>query len=313
MLNNIHPDFQRQQIKVLYYATLVLFLPLSAGIFFLVSKEKNEQPIVEQADQITPISISLQNTQTTAHSAIVVNLETGEVLYEKNPDKLLPLASLTKLVTAKVSSQELKSETLSINKLTEFAQYGDINLEQGQNWNKDELITYTLLTSSNDGAHSLLSNVSPNTESFTNKMNSLVASIGLVETSFKNETGLDNDSTGVPNSKGTAREFTALLKYLIQDDISLFEETTHSNLSVKTPQGTIQANNTNEFADAMPGLLLSKTGYTNLAGGNLAVVADMGLNEPVAFVVLKSSKESRFDDIIKLQDAYFEEVRKGMR
>lgn len=313
MAINLHPDFQRQQIKVLYYATLVLFLPLCAGIFFLVSKEEEIEPIIGEMEKTTPLSISLQETHTTAHAAFVINLTTDQILYEKNPDKLLSLASLTKLVTAKVASKEIETNTLAIHKLNEFSEYGDMNLTEGETWEKDDLINYALLTSSNDAAHSLSTNVSSSTEDFTHKMNSLTASIGLSQTSFKNETGLDNDSAGIPNTKGTAREVSTLLKYLIQDDISLFEKTRHSTVVLQTPQGLEQTTNTNEFADQIPGLLLSKTGYTDLAGGNLAVVADMGLNEPVAFVVLKSSRESRFDDIIKLQEAYFEEIRKGMR
>jgi D-alanyl-D-alanine carboxypeptidase len=314
MYSKNHPDFQRQQIKVLYYATLALFLPLCAGIFFLISKEqKQQETAIDEVEIIQPIKISLENTTTTAHSAFVINLETGEVLYEKNPDKLLPLASLTKLITAKVADDEIQSTTLKVHKLQEFAQYGDAQLSEGQTWDKDELIAYTLLTSSNDGAYSLSTNASSNTENFTNKMNTMTAAIGLSQMSFKNETGLDYDAAGIPNTKGTAREMGEILKHLLKNNIELFEKTRHSNTTVQAPQGTMSVSNTNEFADKIPGLLLSKTGYTDLAGGNLAIVADMGLNEPVAFVVLKSSKESRFEDVLKLQEAYFAQIREQMK
>jgi D-alanyl-D-alanine carboxypeptidase len=93
----------------------------------------------------------------------------------------------------------------------------------------------------------------------------------------------------------------------------LYEKTQHATSAFLSSAGNQIATNTNEVVEDITGILVSKTGYTDLAGGNLAVVADMGLNEPVAFVVLKSSKESRFEDILKLQEAYFEEIRKGMR
>jgi D-alanyl-D-alanine carboxypeptidase len=144
-------------------------------------------------------------------------------------------------------------------------------------------------------------------------MNALVSSIGLTDTHFYNETGLDNDNTGVPGSKGTAQDMSKILSYLVKNDLPVYEKTKHAQITVSSPEGTYVAKNTDEVTNKIIGLLVSKTGYTDLAGGNLAIVADMGLNEPVAFVVLKSSKESRFEDILKLQNEYFAQVRKNMQ
>jgi D-alanyl-D-alanine carboxypeptidase len=304
-----------KQIRVLYITTLVLFLPLFVAIYFLYledSKKKVQE--LAQPEPIEQISVNLNNkVQTDAYAAIVVSLNTNYVIYEKNPDKQLPLASLTKLVTAKVADDQINSNNVSVDKMTDFAEYGDARLIENASWNKKELIQYTLVTSSNDGAHSLAQNIkSP--ENFIQNMNSLVASIGLVNTRFYNETGLDDDSRGVIASKGTAADVSKILSYVIKTDLPLYEKTQHNNISIDTPEGVQAATNTNEIADKIPGLLVSKTGYTDLAGGNLAVVADMGLNEPTAFVVLKSStKESRFDDVLKLQEAYFKQVRERMR
>jgi D-alanyl-D-alanine carboxypeptidase len=307
-------SIQKRQIRVLYYATLVLFLPLFAGIFFLFTKDSQKDSMEGyKVEEVIPKDISLSSVNTTAHSAFVMNLNTGNVLYEKNSNKLLPLASLTKLVTAKVAYDNLSVDKLTIEKSEDFPEYGDSRLQNGEYWNSSDLITYTLLTSSNDGAHSLLKNSTNTTFSFTQKMNSFVATIGLSQTEFKNETGLDNDATGVPNTKGTAQEFAKLLSYLTKNDLALFEKTKHSHIFLNTPDGVQDTVNTNSEVNNIVGILMSKTGYTDLAGGNLAIVTDMGLNEPTAFVVLKSSRESRFDDILKLQENYFEQLRQGMK
>ncbi len=297
---------------MLYLATLVLFLPLFGGLFFLYSQEsKKDMPVIE-AEVLTPITINLNSVQTTAHAAFVLSLNTNTVLYQKNPDKPLPLASLTKLVTAKVAEGQLTGDTITINKMEENAEYGDVNLQQGEIWNANDLIDYTLVTSSNDGAHTLsASSASP--IAFTQKMNALVASIGAVSTHFYNESGLDNDTSGVPGSKGTAHDMSKILSYLVKNNLPLYEKTQHANITVETPTGARLAENTNEVTNKITSLLVSKTGYTDLAGGNLAIVADMGLNEPVAFVVLKSSRESRFEDVLKLQNEYFAQVREKMR
>jgi D-alanyl-D-alanine carboxypeptidase (penicillin-binding protein 5/6) len=303
---------KNNQIRVLYLSTLVLLLPIFSGIYFLFIEDGKKEEVYLQPEQIEKISVSLDKIQTTAHAAIVVDLNSSNVLYQKNADKSLPLASLTKLVTAQVAQTQIDAPTVSIDKMQEFAEYGDQTLSQNQNWDKEELIQYTLMTSSNDGAHSLATN-SKNAPAFVENMNNLVATIGLLNTRFYNETGLDNDVSGIIASKGTAQDVSKILSYLIKHDLSLYEKTQHATSAFLSSAGTQIATNTNETVDQIPGILVSKTGYTDLAGGNLAVVADMGLNEPVAFVVLKSSKEARFEDVLKLQEEYFAQLRERMR
>ena len=312
--NTLH-EKQKKQMRSLYYAALILLLPISTAFYFISTQQEEE---INHDDSflyetMSQKSISLQDTQTEGYAVFVLDLNTEKILYEKNSDILLPLASITKLVTAKVAEDFIDSPVISISKMKDFPQYGDMILYEGQKWNTKDLITYTLLTSSNDGAHSLLTNTGPDFSFFTQKMNQVAASAGLVETYFYNETGLDNDDEGIPGSKGTAKEVAYLLEYLLEEDFELFEKTRYTETTIQTPQGTQIAQNTNILANQIIGLMLSKTGYTDLAGGNLAIIADMGLNDPVAFVVLRSSRESRFRDILQLQEEYFAQVRESLR
>jgi D-alanyl-D-alanine endopeptidase (penicillin-binding protein 7) len=282
---------QKKQIRVLYITTLVLLLPLIASIYFLYiqNTEQNKPSESTMINDKQKIFVNLNPVQTDAYSALVVSLNTGDVLYQKNPDKQLPLASLTKLITAKVAQDHIKNNTVTVQKMDDFVQYGDQRLSQNDTWQKEELIEYMLVTSSNDGAHTLAQNTNtPNL--FIENMNSLVASIGLSNTRFYNETGLDDDSKGIIASKGTASDISKILSYILKTELPLYEKTRHELISVSTPHGIQTATNTNETVEKITGILVSKTGYTDLAGGNLAVVADMGLNEPTAFIVLKSSK-----------------------
>lgn len=303
---------QKKQIRVLYFTTLVLLLPLFVSLSFLYIQDQKTTETVIEPELIAPASINLDEVQTSAHSAIVVALNTNTVLYQKNAEKSLPLASLTKLITAKVAEDESMGTMFKINKMQEMTEYGDVKLIEGEEWSKQELIDYTLVTSSNDGAHTLLANTK-NPSLFIQNMNMLASTMGLTQTKFYNESGLDNDEAGIIGSKGSAQDVSKILSYLIKTDLPLYEKTKYSTVTVSTPEGTQIATNTNEVANKISGLLISKTGYTDLAGGNLAVVADMGLNEPVAFVVLKSSKEERFADVLKLQNEYFAQVRENMR
>jgi D-alanyl-D-alanine carboxypeptidase len=290
--------------------TLVLFLPLFGALYYLYSTSE-KPPVAElQQETVAPLSVDLQEVSTTAYSAFVVSLNTEKILYQKQPDKLLPLASITKLITTKVAEDQTESNQVSVSKMIDPT-YGDAKLTQGQQWDKGDLIAYTLITSSNDGAHSL--STGTQATSFVDSMNKLASTIGLTSTRFYNETGLDNDEAGIPGSKGTAKDVSKLLSYLVKNDIELYEKTKHDTALISSPTGVTLAENTNEVTNQIVGLLVSKTGYTDIAGGNLAIVADMGLNEPTAFVVLHSSKEARFDDVLKLQQEYFTQVAEKMR
>jgi D-alanyl-D-alanine carboxypeptidase len=68
--------------------------------------------------------------------------------------------------------------------------------------------------------------------------------------------------------------------------------------------------NTNKIIAALPGLRASKTGYTDIADGNLAVVIDAGVNQPYAIVVLGSTESGRFRDVDKLVKALYQEINK---
>ncbi len=302
---------QKKQIKVLYIATLVLLLPIFAASYYLYTKSADDQAVVLPEEKPTRIAVDLKKVQTTAHAAFVVSLNDDTVMYQKNQDKQLPLASITKIMTALIAEDQQNSDTVPVHKMPEQT-YGDARLAEGEQWKKDDLISYTLVTSSNDGAHSLSTGTRSNA-SFIDSMNRMASTIGLTNTKFYNETGLDNEIEDIPGSRGTAKDISKLLSYVVRHDLPVYEKTKYETAYVESPTGLTVAHNTNEVADSIVGLLVSKTGYTDLAGGNLAIVADMGLNEPTAFVVLHSSKDSRFEDVLSLQKEYFAQVAANMR
>ena len=74
-------------------------------------------------------------------------------------------------------------------------------------------------------------------------------------------------------------------------------------------QNIYPAQNTNYFVDQVPNIIASKTGFTDLAGGNLVIAYDAGLNRPIIISVLGSSEEGRFKDALKLLEASMEEIQ----
>lgn len=152
-----------------------------------------------------------------------------------------------------------------------------------------KLINDVLEQSSNEAASTLASMRSD----FINLMNKKAKELNLNQTYFLNETGLDI-SKELSGAYGSANDVVKLIGYALKNNSDLFEATTNNS-----------SLNTNPYASTTTLLIASKTGLTDLAGGNLAVVFDAGFNHPVISVVLGSSEKGRFTDTQKLIETTF--------
>jgi D-alanyl-D-alanine carboxypeptidase len=262
------------------------------------------------------------NVRISAKAAIVKDLRTNKVLYEKNAYEPLPLASITKVVTALTATEILAEYSKGVVQI-EFKHLepeGDDTLIPGEHFTTTDLLNYTLVSSSNDGARALAS-VSgaflmlpdvPQTpeEAFIARMNTVAAKVGMKDTRFFNESGLDaNEEAREAGAIGSARDVAALFDYVLDKQPALLEATRANALTVRSKEGYVHhLENTNEAVGNLPNILGSKTGFTYTAGGNLAVVIDPSLNQPIVIVVLGSSKEGRFKDVERLTAATLEQL-----
>ncbi len=247
----------------------------------LPSKESVSLPSINQFD----------NLNLEAKAVYVVDLSNGKTLFSKNATTTLPLASLTKLVSILVAAKHLPSEA-SIP-ITE----GDSNgLDPGETWSFDKLVDFTLVTSSNDGIDAIASVaggvISTTTESaqdaFVDSMNQTVTSLGLSDMHFFNPSGLDLDST-TSGGYGSAKDIATVISYLLKNYPDLLSATPDETVRISSNLVNHVAENTDQALPDIPAVIVSKTGNTDLAGGNLAVMFDAGLMHPVAIVLLSSS------------------------
>ncbi|OHA58703.1 MAG: hypothetical protein A2607_01370 [Candidatus Vogelbacteria bacterium RIFOXYD1_FULL_42_15] len=259
-------------------------------------------PKVKDYSDSTPIKIwptkktppLFPTVEVQARSAVVYDLSTNKILYAKNANQILPLASLTKLMTVLVATQTLKDQTIV-----------KVKNEQGQTeiWRAEDLTDYVLVNSYNQGARALaLASAGQDYQSFIKKMNQEKNDLGLTKLHFYNPTGLDGyDQAG---AYGSALEVAKLHAFIYNHQPKLLEATKKPfiirNAVASSSQLII---NTNSAINKLPGLRSSKTGTTPLAGANLSIILDVGLNQPVAIVILGSTEEARFSDIKKLAQA----------
>lgn len=280
---------------------------MSVAAFFFVFAYLDSFAAPEaQVAAAAQLTEAFEDVAIDADAAIVVELNTGAVLFEKNADAQLPLASITKVPLALAIAEVLPlDESFTMPYDTGFT-LGGQRLLKGEVWRVRDVLHFTLVASSNEGAQVLaeladsklraLYPVPDGEPAALWRMNDLSRSLGLSSTYFRNVNGLDRSATEA-GAYGSARDIAKLVAYAASARPELFAGTAQGDLLLVDAAGaTTAAFNTNEALGSIPGLIMGKTGYTDLAGGNLAIVFDAGLSQPIAVVVLGSSLDGRFTD-----------------
>ncbi len=266
----------------------------------LASRIEKEEVDTEQIRIIEAKQKFFNNLNLEARAYIIYNPETGEIIARQNEKKILPLASLTKIMTVLAASDELDPQTkVTINRDVEGNNNG---LRTGESWQMANLAALTLVGSSNEGAVALAEAATTSTGALVSLMNQKAKELQLKSFTFNNPTGLDEGP--LPGGRGSALDVAKLFTYVLKNKPELLAATNKTVIREESTDGfehTII--NTNKIINQIPGILASKTGFTDLAGGNLAVAANIGLRRPLIFVVLGSSKEGRFSDTKKLTSA----------
>lgn len=234
-----------------------------------------------------------------ARSYVVYDIVDGKVIASKHETDLLPLASISKIMMAVTARLHHGSDdTIVIGSKVPAGGY-DLGLTKGQKWKLGELLKYTLVFSSNDGAQAIANAFGEDV--FVEQMNKDAAALGLA-LYFNDPAGLDVG--GKLGGQGSALDVAKLFAIARKRFPEILDATTHARATVTASTGKLfGVPNTNQVIADLSGAEASKTGFTDSAGGNLAVVVDITIGHPVAIVVLGSTRDDRFSDVETLYQA----------
>lgn len=292
---------KKQATTALVAGTAVLGLTVLFAPMF--AKEAPEAALVTEAPvpAALPESVAFRDVQLEGKAAIVYDLSTGETLYEKNSRSQLPLASLTKLLTVYAASDVLSARTAVTITDASLLSEGDTGFSAGERFAFADLARLALVSSSNDATAAIAeAAASTRATSGKNLLASAAAAAGLLQTYALNGTGLD-ESASIAGGYGSARDIAILSGKLLEKAPEIARASVQPSITIRAEDGTLHTlPNTNQHITRVPNALLSKTGFTDLAGGNLAIVYDAGMGRPIAIVVLGSSREGRFTDVNRL-------------
>ncbi len=263
-----------------------------------------QNPFIQKQETQSPKISPFDNIKLEAKAAYVFDISKNQSVFKLNSEMQLPLASLTKIMTALIAKENLPPYLLVTISKEAILQEGDEGFKVGEQWTIPELIDAMLISSSNDAAFAFAAEFNKNFNGdFVSLMNQKAKEIGLTQTYFLNTTGLDL-SENTAGAYGSAQDIAKLLLNIMEKNSSLMEITRLKSINLHGRE----FQNTDRIIGDLPGFIAGKTGFSDLAGGNLAVVVDNGFNRPFVIVVLGSTIDGRFNDIRNLFNAAVSET-----
>lgn len=298
------------QLGVLGLIMIVLF----SAVIFHGAKSDKEILTVEPTPLTNDVKLpsvpqKIEGVNVRAAAAYVWDVRAQRALYSKNAEQELPLASITKLMTTLLAHELVTDDKMTTVSQSAVQQEGSTGLSAGEQLKAIELRELALVSSSNDAAYALAASVgtllgdSDPTSQFVRGMNIRADELNLPTLEFWNTTGLDLSLTE-PGAVGSAKDVSFLMEYIITNYPEILEPTKQTATRIYNTAGAYHdVSNTNEIALKIPNMIGSKTGFTDLAGGNLTIAFDAGLNRPIIITVLGSTRDERFSDVLALVDA----------
>ena len=200
---------------------------------------------------------------TSARSAILLDADSGRVLYEQNADEPMLIASITKIMTAVVALESGELDTVYTVTADDMAEGSSMYLAVGEKLTLEELLYGLMLASGNDAALAVAHCVSGTVEAFVAAMNARAKALGMEHTSFANPNGLDHE-----DHYSTARDMAVLTAYALENAAFVRIVSTRS-ITI----GTRTLTNHNKLLSWYDGCIGVKTGYTKAAGRTLVSAA----------------------------------------
>ena len=229
------------------------------------------------------------------NSSVLIEYNTGKILYDNNSSEKLPIASVTKLMTVLLTLEEIQSGNIALTDKIVVSENASgmggsqIFLDANNEYEIEELLKSVIVASANDSSVALAEHIAGSEQNFVKLMNQKASSLGLKNTNYSN-------CTGLPSNDGysSAYDQAIILKQVLSHDLYH----TYSSIWMEDfvhPSGRItQMTNTNKLSRFYQGCIGGKTGSTNQAKYCLAVGAERNNNKYIAVVLGADNSKDRF-------------------
>ena len=300
-------------MRKIYFITVIIIILFAVNIFLAVTNSRNAMSLVSSAGikddyegraYILPIAgpnympildSNIPRPEISAKSAVVYDTRSGRFLYDKESNKRLPVASLTKILSAVITIENLNLDdivTISEQSLKVDGEKQDLYL--GERMTVRNLLKLMLIESSNDAAYALAAHAKSLEADFVSLMNLKTISLGMADSFFADPAGLDD------SGYSTAQDLVKLTEYSLKYR-EIWDISSEKTAIVESSDERIKhkAISTNRLLGLVNDIIGGKTGYTEGAGQCMILVTSVsGYSGKLISVVLGS--DDRFGDTQKL-------------
>ncbi len=244
------------------------------------------------------------------NSAILIEAETGQVLFEKNADRKLPPASMTKIMPLLITMEKLEEGSISLDDKVTISRYAEsmggsqIFLAANTQVELDKLIKAVTIASGNDASVAIGEYIAGTYSNFIAMMNERAEELGMDNTNFANSTGLPD-----PDNYSTARDLSLAARELIKYE-QVLEWASIWTETIQLPNREAMLVNTNGLINRYPSMDGLKTGHTQEAGFCLTATARKGNTRLISVVLQGDTLEQREESTIRLLDYGFNSFAK---
>lgn len=275
---------------------LLSTVALSTMILTIASPAFAEEGSVKLADQ--------------ARSAVLIERDTGNILYDKNSDEKLPPASMTKIMTMLLIMEEIDKGQLKMDEKVRTSEYAasmggsQIFLEPGEEMTVHEMLKGIAIASGNDASVAMAERISGSEDAFVEKMNKRAKELGLKNTAFQNPTGLPEK-----DHYSTAHDMAVMAKELLKfEGITKYTGQYEDYLRQDTDK-KFWLVNTNRLVKFYKGVDGVKTGFTNEAKYCLTATAKKGNMRVIAVIMGAPTPKDRNAQVTKMLDYAFSQYQ----
>ena len=263
-----------------------------------------------QADAPAVLAAAPANSglQLECRAAVLMEPETGRVLYEKAPDERMPIASITKLMTLLLTFEAIRGGKLTLDTPVPVSEHAyhmggsQIWLEPGEQFTLDEMLKAICVSSANDAAVAVAELVGGSETAFVQQMNARAAELGMEHTTFRNACGLDTEG-----HLSTARDVAIMSRTILNTCPEVLH---YTGIWTDTLRGgQTQLVNTNKLLRRYNGITGLKTGTTGGAGVCITASATRDGLSLIAVVLGAPSSKERFEAATTLLDYGFAAYR----
>lgn len=301
----------KRKKSVCIFLAILLLMGSFMGVDKLITKKRSITIVDDYAAVSKSVAVSenKENMNIKAKAAVLIDGYSGKILYEKNPYKHLPPASVTKVMTLLLimegcdSGRIKMSDKVVISERAASMGGSQMYMEAGEEHTVEELIKGVIMASANDGCVALAEYLSGSVEEFVEDMNEKAAELGLKNSHFINTNGLP-----VANHYSCAYDIGVISQELIKHkEIHKWFTAWQEDIMVGLPgkESKFTLTNTNKLIKNYNGAIGIKTGFTQDAGYCLSGAAQRGNTRMIGVVLGCKTSDIRFGEMTKLLDYGF--------